>query len=70
MYSDTQSAFIQGRLISDNILIVFEIFHYLKNKRSGKAGYMALTIDMSKAYDRVEWLFLEKMGKLLKDESI
>ena len=56
---DSQSAFLLGRLISDNILVDFETLHYLKRKTQGKMVYMALKLDMSKAYDRMEWDFLE-----------
>lgn len=52
--SDSQSAFLPGRLISDNIMISFEVMHYLKRKKFGKTGFMALKLDMSTTYDRIE----------------
>ena len=54
------------RLISNNIMVAFETLHYMRNHFAGTTGYMALKLDMSKAYDRVEWLYMrkvmEKMG--------
>ena len=52
-------------LISDNILVAFETLHSMKNHKSGKTGYMALKLDMSKVYDRVEWPFLEEVMRKL-----
>jgi hypothetical protein len=56
-----QSAFVPGRLISNNILIAYELTHYLLNKRDGNVGFAAIKLDMSKAHDRMEWCLLEKM---------
>jgi len=54
---ESQSAFQFDKAISDNILVAFESLHHLKHKKVGKSGFMAMKLDMSKAYDRVEWKF-------------
>lgn len=56
-----QSAFIPGRLIIDNVIVGFEYMHWIRNNRRAKTRFASLKLDMSKAYDRVEWTFFEKM---------
>ena len=47
-------AFTKDRLISNNSLVAFETLHCIQNHKSNNHGFMALKLDMSKAYDRVE----------------
>ena len=64
--SECQSALLPERVITDNILISFETLHYMKTKRWGTSTQMTFKLDISKAYDRVEWDYLKalmlKMG--------
>ncbi|KAK3193193.1 hypothetical protein Dsin_024503 [Dipteronia sinensis] len=59
--SETQNAFIPSRLISDNSIVGFECMHALKRCKKGRKRALALKLDMSKVYDRVEWCFIEGM---------
>ena len=56
LISPSQSGFVPGRLIADNILLAQEMTHHLDMSHS--KGNLILKLDMSKAYDRVNWKFL------------
>ncbi|KAA3469216.1 reverse transcriptase [Gossypium australe] len=50
-----------GRQITYNILVAYEILYSFKKRRGRLNKGFALKLDMSKAYDRIEWCFVEKM---------
>lgn len=58
---ETQSAFVPKRLITNDVLVAYELVHFLNNQRKGKEGFMSLKLDMSKADDRMMWDFLERI---------
>lgn len=64
LISEFQSAFIPGRFITDNIIITHELLHSLHTKRI-KTPFMALQLDIAKAFDKVEWNYLEAILKRL-----
>ena len=57
--SENQAAFTPDRFITDNVLIAHEVLHYLRVRKRCANSYMAVKTDISKAYDRIEWSFLE-----------
>ncbi|XP_010490159.1 PREDICTED: uncharacterized protein LOC104767890 [Camelina sativa] len=63
--SETQAAFIKGRLITDNILVAHELLHALDSPNKCSEDSLAIKTDISKAFDRVEWSFLQDALKLL-----
>lgn len=56
-----QNAFVPGRHMDDNILISHELTHFINKQHRGNKFLAALKIDMNKAYNRVNWLFLLKV---------
>ena len=58
LISPSQSAFVPGRLIIDNVLVAYETLYTMHCRKKGKIGSLALKLDISKAYNRVEWAFL------------
>jgi hypothetical protein len=68
--SDSQSAFISGRLITDNIITAYETMHTMQTRMWSKTVYMGIKLDMSKAFDRVEWSFLEAVMHKLGFDAV
>ncbi|KAL4289808.1 hypothetical protein GQ457_14G017730 [Hibiscus cannabinus] len=71
--SDTQVSFVPGRHITDNIIIAQEVMHSMSIKK-GRNSWMAIKVDLEKAYDRLEWDYIEEtlyaIGRHITDNII
>lgn len=52
-----QSSFVLGRQITDNIVVMQEIIDSMRT-HTGKAEWMAIKVDLEKAYDRLRCEFI------------
>ena len=57
LVSPYQMAFVPCRKGADNAIIIQELVHIM-SKKKGRGGFMAIKIDLEKAYDRLEWSFI------------
>lgn len=57
LISPNQCSFIPSRHSNDNIILTQDVIHSMQKLR-GEKGFMAIKIDLEKAYDRLSWPFL------------
>lgn len=58
---ESQSAFVLGKLLTNNASIAFETFYFLKIKKNGRERVLWHWSWMSKAYDWVQWRSLNQV---------
>ena len=51
--SDSQSAFMPSRIITDNTIVAFEMLHCMRNRTKGKKGPMVVKLDINR--HMTEW---------------
>jgi hypothetical protein len=52
---DSQNAFVHNRLMTDNVLLAFGTIHTFHMSAQNDDCFMALKLNMSQVFDRVEW---------------
>eukprot|EP00253_Pinus_taeda_P019798 PITA_19798 len=58
LISPEQTGFVAGRQILDGLVVTQEVIHSMKAK---KQKGMMIKLDLSKAYDRINWQYLEEI---------
>lgn len=59
-----QTSFVPGRQATNNVIIAQEMLHMVRRRRKHK-GDMVVKIDLEKAYDRVDWAYLEQILRMV-----
>lgn len=59
LIGEEHASFIPRRQINDNIAIMQEIVHSMRNQK-GRRGTMAIKVDLEKAYDILRWVFINE----------
>lgn len=57
MIFDPHSVFV----MSDNTLVSYECINHVVSRTRGKKNFAVVKLDMSKVYDRVEQVFLQRI---------
>ena len=60
-----QSMFVAERLITDNVLVAHELMSHISKKKKDKCEEMAVKLDMSKAFDRLNVIAYNKSCRSL-----
>lgn len=63
--SNNQSVFMPRCLITDDIIVAYETLHFMKTRQKLHKGSMTVKLDISKAYNKLEWIFLEAIMRRL-----
>ncbi|KAL8095122.1 hypothetical protein AgCh_036543 [Apium graveolens] len=65
-----ESAFVEKRSITDNVLVAIELIHYMNWKKHGSMGEVALKLDVSKNYDRKSGVYFSVNARRDKQEEL
>ena len=62
LVSPNLTAFVPRRKGLHNVVVAQELIHSL-DKKKGRVGFMAIKVDLVKAYDHLEWSFIHNILK-------
>lgn len=56
-----QNGFVKGLSISNNLILASELLTFIQKCKKRKKFWCALKLDITKAYDKISWPFLESV---------